>query len=148
MKQERKRDRIAAGRAVSVELEANLLITVAMAAAGCSELDEEFLFHPSLARKAFDDRLPLMSELLTAREFQSLAAVYAGATALFSLLETERGRAASLTAESNQQFRKLAEQFAKVASQLAARAWPEEEQQFLTFTREEILKKLVKKNSK
>ena len=94
---QRKRERLAAGRAVSAELELNLAGTATLAVAGRAQPLGYLVSRPKLLRTAFDDRLTLMSELLKPSEFFSLASLYAQASASFALLETQAQRGVEFT---------------------------------------------------
>jgi len=135
-------DRIAAGRALSAELQLNLATAVALATSGRTNPRDYLVFRPPLHRSAFDDRLALLSELLTPHEFFQSASVYARASASFLELEGEALRGAEFTPEAEKTFTALAEEFAVAAGLVAARVWPEAEQQRLKLVRDKELEKL------
>lgn len=142
MEKARERDRFAAGRALSAELELNFQATVTLAIGGREDPDSYLTFRPPLARRVFDDRLTALSELLMPSEFRSLVALYAGASASFLLLETQAQRRAPFTPGAMGKFSEYAQEFAVAARVIAGRVWPLDEQQRLNIFREKLLREM------
>ncbi len=139
MEEQRRRDRLAAGRALSAEIELNFASTVSLVVAGRNKPRDYIMFRPSLSRRVFDDRLTLLSELLTPSEFLSLFSMYATAAASFVLLEAQARRGAEFTTGAVKKFTEHAEEFAIAARVLAIRVWPEAEQERLKLIREKLV---------
>ncbi len=131
----RRFDRLAAGRALSVELDLNVASTATLSAVGRAKTEDYLTFRPLLIRAVFDSRLALFSELLSAPQFYSLVSLYARASASFSLLETEAKRGAPFSRGAVEKFKSLAEEFAIAARQVATYVWSEEEQKRLELIR-------------
>jgi hypothetical protein len=55
IEEQRRRDRLAAGRALSAELELNIANVVALVVAGRNKPRDYLMLRPSLSRRAFDD---------------------------------------------------------------------------------------------
>ena len=72
MKEQRRLDGLAAGRALSAELELNVTSAVALVVGGRNKPRDYLTFRPPFSRQVFDDRLTLLSELLTPSDFRSL----------------------------------------------------------------------------
>jgi hypothetical protein len=139
MEEERRRERLAAGRALSAELEFNLASTVTLVIAGRDKPRDYLVWRPPFSRRVFDDRLALLSELLTPTEFFSLSSRYSTAAASFSLLEAQANREAEFTIGAVKKFTEHAEQFAIAARVVAIRVWPEAEQERLKYIREKLV---------
>lgn len=146
MEEQRRRDKLATGRALSAELELNIASAVTLVAAGRNKPRDYLIFRPSLSRRVFDDRLSLLSELLTPAEFLSLTSMYAKAAASFLLLETEASRGAEFTPGAAKKFTEHAEEFAIAAQVVASRVWPRAEQERLTHIREKLFGQLKAMN--
>ncbi len=146
MADQRRFERLAAGRALSAELELNVAGAAALAIAGKSKPMDYLVTRPPLLRAAFDQRLTLISELLEPIHFISLASLYARAGASFSLLETQARRGVPFTPGAVEQFSAHAEEFALAAHALAPRVWKESEQRRLDETRSKVLEELRASN--
>jgi hypothetical protein len=142
MEEQRRRDRLAAGRALSAELELNSASAVTLVVAGRKRPRDYLTWRPLLSRRAFDDRLTLLSELLAPSEFLSVTSVYARAAASFSLLEAEARRGGEFTPGAVKKFTEQAEEFAIAARVVASHVWPEAEQERLKLIREKLLGEL------
>lgn len=142
MDEQRRRDRLAAGRAVSTELEFNLASAVTLVVAGQNKPRDYLVWRPTFSRRVFDDRLSLLSELLTPTEFFSLSSTYATATASFLLLEAQARRGAEFTTGAVKKFAEHAEEFGIAARVVAIRVWPEAEQERLKLIRGKLLEKM------
>jgi hypothetical protein len=119
LEEQRRRDRIAAGRALSSELENNITSAAALAAAGIDAPRAYLTFRPSFSRLVLDDRLTLLSELLTTSEFFTLTSTYATAQASFELLEMQARRDKDFTMGAMQKFAEHALDFATAAEIVA-----------------------------
>ena len=104
MKEQRRLDGLAAGRALSAELELNVTSAVALVVGGRNKPRDYLTFRPPFSRQVFDDRLTLLSELLTPSDFRSLTSVYAAATASFLLLEVQARRGEEFTPGAVKKF--------------------------------------------
>lgn len=69
IEEQQRHDRLAAGRALSTELENNLASAVTQAIAGRNKPRDYLTFRPSISRRVLDDWLTLLSELLAPSEF-------------------------------------------------------------------------------
>lgn len=145
MEVQRNLDRLAAGRALSAELELNIVATATLAIAGYQKPHDYLLVRPPLMRAAFDDRLTLLSELLSPAAFLSLVSLYARAALSFSLLETQAGRGAEFTTGAVSTFTSHAEEFAIAAQAIAALVWPEDQQRQLKDARNKTLAEIPRK---
>ncbi len=142
MKIQRSLDQLAAGRALSTELEMNLTAMATLAIVGRANPLDYLEFAPALQRTVVDDRLTLLSELLSPPEFQALVALYARASASFSLLTVIQRRAQPFTAGAVTKFTELAEEFALTARYVGAKVWPIEERERLEKSRVCVLDRL------
>jgi hypothetical protein len=142
IEEQRRHDRLAAGRALSSELENNFASAVTLAIAGRNKPQDYLTFRPSLSRRVLDDRLALLSELLPPSEFFNLTSLYARATAAFSLLEFQAHRGADFTPGAVKTFSEHAEEFAIAACVVASRVWPEAEQERLKFIRDKLIREM------
>ena len=139
---ERKLERLAAARALSVELELNTKSTATLAIAGNTNPRDYLIVRPALSRAVFDQRLALLSEFLAPQEFQALAGLYARAAMSFALLETSARDTHDMTPRAVEIFATLAKQFATASAAVAAHAWPQDEQHRLNEARAEVLAEL------
>jgi hypothetical protein len=142
IEEQRRHDRLAAGRALSSELENNLASVVTLSIAGRNKPRDYLTFRPSFSRRVFDDRLTLLSELLGPSEFFSLTSLYARAAASFLLLEVQADRGADFTPGAVKQFADHAEEFAIAGRVVASRVWPEAEQERLKSIRDQLIREL------
>jgi hypothetical protein len=69
MEEQRRRDRLAAGRALSAELELNVHTAATLVIAGRDKPRDYLTVRPSMSRTALDERLTFLSDLLTPSEF-------------------------------------------------------------------------------
>jgi hypothetical protein len=142
MEEQRQRDRLAAGRALSAELELNVVAAATLVMAGRDKPRDYLVVRPSMSRTALDDRLTLLSELLTPSEFIKLSALYARAWMSFSLLESQARRGADFTPGAAKKFAEHAEEFAIAARAVASCVWPEAEQERLKLIRERLVEEM------
>jgi hypothetical protein len=142
MDEQRRRDRLAAGRALSAELELNIASAVTLVVAGRNKPRDYLIWRPSFSRRVFDDRLTLLSELLTPSEFLSLTSIYATAAASFLLLEAQARRGVEFTPGAVKKFMEHAEEFAIASRVVAIRVWPEAEQERLKLIREKLVEEM------
>lgn len=132
---QRRLDRLAAGRALSIELDLNLAATASLAIAGRTKPLDYLTFSPVLMLNVFDTRLTLFSALLGPAEFRALVSLYARASSSFSLLEIMHARQQAFTAGAVGKFTELSDEFALAARSIASIVWPEDEQKRQERTR-------------